>query len=108
MSFMFNPTDYSDPAAINVLNPAGLDLESACFGTLSCASKILASEANIIGIDGYATAPYCVMENMLQQAAQQAGIPLTLSLIHIYAGRRSLWEYVSHHDGRHRSLLQSI
>lgn len=78
MSFMFNPTDYSDPAAINVLNPAGLDLESACFGTLSCASKILASEANIIGIDGYATAPYCVMENMLQQAAQQAGIPLTI------------------------------
>ena len=78
MSFMFNPTDYSDPAAVNRLNSTGLDLSRACFSNLKVAEGMLASGAKVIGVDGYATAPYSVLINLLNQAARQMEIPLTV------------------------------
>lgn len=78
MSFMFNPTDYSDPAAVNHLDPRGLEMSEARFGNLQTAVEILSGEEKIIGIDGYATAPYQVMVNLLNQAACQLGVALTV------------------------------
>lgn len=69
MSFMFNPTDYADPAAVNRIDPAGLDLSGTVHGSLKLAQALISSGAKVIGIDGYATAPFGTMINFIHQAA---------------------------------------
>lgn len=69
MSFMFNPTDYADPAAVNIIDSKGLNLEGVVHGGLNLAQTLITSGAKVIGIDGYATAPFTILMNLIHQAA---------------------------------------
>ena len=69
MSFMFNPTDYADPHAVNVLDPQGIDIGLAAFGSREAAGRLLDSGARTIGIDGYTTASFDVLRRELEAAA---------------------------------------
>ncbi len=74
MSFMFNPTDYADPHAVNVLDPQGIDIGLAAFGSREAAGRLLDSGARTIGIDGYTTASFDVLRRELEAAAAGRGL----------------------------------
>lgn len=74
MSFMFNPTDYRDPKAVNMIESTGLAMEQAVFGGIPVAKHIVREGAKVIGIDGYATAPYEMVKNLIGQACNANGI----------------------------------
>ena len=74
MSFMFNPTDYADPKAVNYIDDSDIQLELARFGNAETAAAILASGAKTIGIDGYTTASFTVLCDQLKAAAAEMGI----------------------------------
>ena len=81
MSFMFNPYPYDDPNAFNVLDPAGLPLDKAFLGNTKIAEAIcraLPCGAAVIGLDGYPTAPFSTIENLLAQYCSQNDIPVSI------------------------------
>lgn len=73
MSFMFNPYPYSDPRAVNHIEVDKKYTDLIQDGSESCAQSIVKSaidkNAKVIGIDGYTSAPFSEMIEMLKQAA---------------------------------------
>lgn len=76
MSFMFNPTDYADPNAVNRIDSAGIHTELAAFGNRETAEKLLASGAKTIALDGYTTAPFDAICTEMKAAAEEKGITI--------------------------------
>lgn len=85
MSFMFNPTNYRDPEAINRIDPSGLPMECMITGSMAVAQSIMKSGARTIGIDGYSTAPYDVLIHLLGQVYAANGLSAT------FISTDSLW-----------------
>lgn len=77
MSFMFNPTNYADPIAVNHISGEGLDTAKARFG-MEAAQQILMDQSVIIGIDGYTAAPFDELCIALEAAARRLGIRLKI------------------------------
>lgn len=79
MSFMFNPYPYHDPDARNPLDASGIPVEQAVFGNPQIAAPLCAAPGGtVIGLDGYTTAPFEVIENLIAQQCNLQGIPLLI------------------------------
>lgn len=73
MSFMFNPFPYNDPDAVNrIQNDGSVDLSKTACGNAAVAA-VLAGQlkpSTVIGIDGYATAPFGTVLGLLGKQAE--------------------------------------
>lgn len=84
MSFMFNPYPYHDKNAVNRLDSEGVDLGQACEGTaesvraaVQMAAEVIREKGQcVLGVDGYATVPFDVFGNMLEQQFALENIPV--------------------------------
>lgn len=80
MSFMFNPYPYDDPNAYNVLDADGINMEATVTGNVTIAQAITSGDFNncVIGIDGYTTVPYDILENLIEQQSSLRKLPITV------------------------------
>ena len=76
MSFMFNPTDYADPHAVNILPPNGIETRLSVSGNPATARELLRCPARTIGLDGYTTAPFETLRRELEKEAQSLELTL--------------------------------
>lgn len=99
MSFMFNPYPYRDPMAYNTIDPTGIDLSGVTRGSAQTASALLRGTGSLVGIDGYATAPFHELLNLMGQEAARQGI----RLVSVYTG--CLWRPEAELDGMLGEIL---
>jgi mannose-6-phosphate isomerase class I len=86
MSFMYNPYPYDDPNAVNPIKVES-DIRSAILSGAAAAARELAGSAakaageagrSIIFIDGYISAPMCLLAELTARALLQSGTKVTL------------------------------
>lgn len=70
MSFLFNPFPYDDPNAVNIISNNGIDLSTFKIGNAIIAKKLgeIAISSEVIGIDGYSTAPMLEIARLIKGA----------------------------------------
>lgn len=80
MSFMFNPYPYDDPNAYNVLDADGINMEATVTGNVIIAQTLTSGDFNniVLGIDGYTTVPYDILENLIEQQCSLKKLPITV------------------------------
>lgn len=69
MSFMFHPDCYSDPRAVNTIDLGEKSLKDMDFGILPICKSLSSrlKDVKVLGIDGYASAPFEAFKAELQQ-----------------------------------------
>ena len=86
MSFMYNPFPYDDPRAVNRPQLPKKAVEAVVGGTLKAASKLASDIAErlgrepgknvVVAFDGYASADWTRMVNLLSQQLMGRGIEM--------------------------------